>query len=285
MQKFERLARELADRKLSIAANRLQNLGREMYAAGELPWDLPSGPFELEGNELVYHHPNFDFIPGNRQIIVEDNTALLTSNESKLLYALSGTPNITVSSSALINAVWGDIDKNLDDSRKIQVANLIDRVRNIFNSHGLDQNLIETRRSDGYSLLDPSFHQIEEEDDESKPEYVYRHRFFVYYPERGYVVVNGEERKLTHKENLLFNVLARNENRGVSYRALACEMWDWFRNNPDADLYTRAVNVHVRRLREKISRSKEDQLRIIQTIRSGGYMLVDEDSPTYSVSS
>jgi DNA-binding response OmpR family regulator len=84
--------------------------------------------------------------------------------------------------------------------------------------------------------------------------------------ERHLVTVNGEEVKLTAKEFLLLQYLMEHRGRLVSRDALLRDVWGYQFTGG-----TRTVDVHVRRLREKIALLAE----AITTIKQFGYRLED----------
>lgn len=81
---------------------------------------------------------------------------------------------------------------------------------------------------------------------------------------RRRVLVNGENAELTQKEFDLLNYLIENQGETISRRELVELVW----NSDDAQAPNdRTIDVHIRRLRAKISGFED----IIRTIRGGGY--------------
>jgi DNA-binding response OmpR family regulator len=81
---------------------------------------------------------------------------------------------------------------------------------------------------------------------------------------RRRVLVNGENAELTAKEFDLLTYLIENQGETISRRELVELVW----NTEDASAPNdRTIDVHIRRLRSKISGFED----IIRTIRGGGY--------------
>lgn len=80
--------------------------------------------------------------------------------------------------------------------------------------------------------------------------------------ERHEVSVNGEVIVLTATEFKLLQLLLERKGRVQTRDALLSDVWNY-----DAELETRTVDTHVRRLREKLGAGSE----IIETIRGIGY--------------
>ena len=78
--------------------------------------------------------------------------------------------------------------------------------------------------------------------------------------------VNGEEVKLTAKEFLLLQYLLRNRGRVLSRDVLLTDVWGYKYTGG-----TRTVDVHVRRLREKLPFLE----RALVTVKQFGYRLLD----------
>jgi DNA-binding winged helix-turn-helix (wHTH) protein len=82
--------------------------------------------------------------------------------------------------------------------------------------------------------------------------------------ERRKVMADGNNAGLTPREFELINYLIAHKGETISRRELIDSVWE---EDPDAAPNDRTIDVHVRRLRSKIS-GYED---IIRTIRGGGY--------------
>ena len=82
--------------------------------------------------------------------------------------------------------------------------------------------------------------------------------------ERRKVLADGTNAGLTQREFELINYLIAHKGETISRRELIDSVWA---DDPDAAPNDRTIDVHVRRLRSKIS-GYED---IIRTIRGGGY--------------
>ena len=85
-------------------------------------------------------------------------------------------------------------------------------------------------------------------------------------PDRHYVSLDGEEVKLTAKEFLLLQYLLQHRGRVLSRDLLLTDVWGYQYTGG-----TRTVDVHIRRLREKLPVLAE----AIETIKQFGYKLVD----------
>ena len=82
--------------------------------------------------------------------------------------------------------------------------------------------------------------------------------------QRRRLLADGENANLTYREFELINYLVDRQGETVSRRELIDAVWA---DEPDAAPNDRTIDVHVRRLRSKIT-GYED---IIRTIRGGGY--------------
>lgn len=82
--------------------------------------------------------------------------------------------------------------------------------------------------------------------------------------ERRKVLADGNNAGLTQREFELINYLIEHKGETISRRELIDSVWA---DDPDSAPNDRTIDVHVRRLRSKIS-GYED---IIRTIRGGGY--------------
>lgn len=85
-------------------------------------------------------------------------------------------------------------------------------------------------------------------------------------PDRHVVTLDGEEARLTAKEFLLLKYLIEHRDRVLSRDVLLSDVWDYKYTGG-----TRTVDVHIRRLREKLPVLGD----AIVTIKQFGYKLVD----------
>ena len=85
-------------------------------------------------------------------------------------------------------------------------------------------------------------------------------------PDRHQVTLDGQEIKLTAKEFLLLQYLVQHRGRVLSRDLLLSDVWGYQYTGG-----TRTVDVHVRRLREKLPVLAD----AIETIKQFGYKLVD----------
>jgi two-component system alkaline phosphatase synthesis response regulator PhoP len=85
-------------------------------------------------------------------------------------------------------------------------------------------------------------------------------------PDRHHVSLAGEEVKLTAKEFLLLQYLLQHRGRVLSRDLLLTDVWGYQYTGG-----TRTVDVHIRRLREKLPVLAD----AIETIKQFGYKLVD----------
>ena len=81
-------------------------------------------------------------------------------------------------------------------------------------------------------------------------------------------VRDGRVQELTRREMDIIVYLYRNRHRIVSKKELLTEVWHY----ADADIETRTVDIHLLKLRKKISALNADTV-FIQTIRGEGYRL------------
>ena len=85
-------------------------------------------------------------------------------------------------------------------------------------------------------------------------------------PDRHLVTLDGEEARLTAKEFLLLKYLIEHRGRVLSRDVLLSDVWEYKYTGG-----TRTVDVHIRRLREKLPVLSD----AIVTIKQFGYKLVD----------
>lgn len=86
------------------------------------------------------------------------------------------------------------------------------------------------------------------------------------YPERHRVTLDGRDLELTATEFRLLSLLVQRKGRVQSRDHLLNNVWNY-----DADMETRTIDTHVRRLREKLG----DAAILIQTVRGVGYRIPD----------
>ena len=87
--------------------------------------------------------------------------------------------------------------------------------------------------------------------------------------ERHKVTVNAKEVQLTAMEFKLLVLLLERCGRMQSRERLLNDVWDI-----DADVTTRTVDTHIKRLRQKLGKIGK----YIETVRGHGYRLRDEES-------
>jgi len=85
-------------------------------------------------------------------------------------------------------------------------------------------------------------------------------------PERGQLLVRGEEVALAPKEFKLLQLLMENEGRIVTRQTLLDKVWGY-----DFEGEQQTINVHIRWLREKIERDPTHPNHIV-TVRGRGYV-------------
>lgn len=88
-------------------------------------------------------------------------------------------------------------------------------------------------------------------------------------PERHTVKVRGEDVDLTPKEFAVLQLLVERKGRLVTRDRLIDEVW-----GPEFDGATTTLDVHIRRLREKVENDPNNPLNI-RTLRGLGYKFVD----------
>jgi DNA-binding response OmpR family regulator len=99
-----------------------------------------------------------------------------------------------------------------------------------------------------------------------RPSNVLRYGPIVIDAERHHVAVNGEEIRLTAKEFLLLQYLMQHRGRVLSRDLLLTDVWGYQYTGG-----TRTVDVHIRRLREKMPVLAG----AIETIKQFGYKLAE----------
>jgi DNA-binding response OmpR family regulator len=85
-------------------------------------------------------------------------------------------------------------------------------------------------------------------------------------PDRHAVTSDGEDVRLTAKEFLLLQYLVQHRGRVLSRDLLLTDVWGYHYTGG-----TRTVDVHIRRLREKLPQLSE----AIETVKQFGYKLTD----------
>jgi DNA-binding response OmpR family regulator len=95
---------------------------------------------------------------------------------------------------------------------------------------------------------------------------VLRYRSITIDPDRHIVTVDSEEVRLTAKEFLLLQYLVQHRGRVLSRDLLLTDVWGYQYTGG-----TRTVDVHIRRLREKLPVLTD----AIETVKQFGYKLAD----------
>ncbi len=85
-------------------------------------------------------------------------------------------------------------------------------------------------------------------------------------PEKHEVILGKDKILLTATEFKLLYILASRQGRVQSRERLLEDVWEY-----EADVYTRTVDTHMRRLRKKLGRGAE----FIETVRGVGYRFVE----------
>ena len=85
-------------------------------------------------------------------------------------------------------------------------------------------------------------------------------------PEKHQVLLAGDNITLTATEFKLLYLLASRQGRIQSRERLLEDVWDY-----EADVYTRTVDTHMRRLRKKLGEAAE----LIETVRGVGYRFIE----------
>ena len=80
----------------------------------------------------------------------------------------------------------------------------------------------------------------------------------------------GSSIELTRREMDILLYLHRNQDRIVSKKELLAEVW----NYPDPEIETRTVNIHIQKLRKKLTELRPEHS-LIQTVRGEGYRLCE----------
>jgi DNA-binding response OmpR family regulator len=83
-------------------------------------------------------------------------------------------------------------------------------------------------------------------------------------------LASGEKRRLSELESSILRYLAAHRGRPVDRRELLQRVW----GGGSREMETRTIDMHVRRLREKLERDPE-RPELLVTIRSRGYMLAE----------
>jgi two-component system response regulator RegX3 len=89
----------------------------------------------------------------------------------------------------------------------------------------------------------------------------------IFFDGRNLQAVHGaHSQELTRREMDLVVYLHQNQHRIVSKKELLTEVWHY----ADADIETRTVDIHILKLRKKIS-LLDEHVRLIETVRGEGY--------------
>jgi len=89
----------------------------------------------------------------------------------------------------------------------------------------------------------------------------------IFFDGRNLQAVHGaQSQELTRREMDLIVYLHQNQHRIVPKKELLTEVWHY----ADADIETRTVDIHILKLRKKIS-LLDEQVRLIETVRGEGY--------------
>jgi DNA-binding response OmpR family regulator len=93
--------------------------------------------------------------------------------------------------------------------------------------------------------------------------------------ERGEIMLrDGEKRRLSELETNLLRYLAVNRGRPVDRKELLQRFWE----GSSREMETRTIDMHIRRLREKLERDPANPTLLV-TVRGKGYMLSDHGDP------
>jgi DNA-binding response OmpR family regulator len=87
------------------------------------------------------------------------------------------------------------------------------------------------------------------------------------------LLVGGEKRRLSELEASILRYLVAHRGRPIDRRELLQRVW----GGNAREMETRTIDMHVRRLREKLERDPA-RPRYLVTLRSRGYMLADGDA-------
>jgi len=85
-------------------------------------------------------------------------------------------------------------------------------------------------------------------------------------------LVGGEKRRLSSLESSILRYLVAHRGRPVDRRELLQRVW----GGNSREMETRTIDMHVRRLREKLERDPA-QPELLLTVRARGYMLAEPD--------
>lgn len=147
VQEIERFAQNVfgaprykeVERRLNALAQEMKEESLITESVGE------DGRFQEE----AFHHRFFDYYPDDARLIMGENICLLTPIENQIMHLFTANPNKFLSTTELVNLVWGD---------EYSVGNLktyIYRVRKKLSMTGQEHCIIESANSKGYRLLDP----------------------------------------------------------------------------------------------------------------------------------
>jgi DNA-binding response OmpR family regulator len=86
-------------------------------------------------------------------------------------------------------------------------------------------------------------------------------------------LANGEKRRLSELESSILRYLVAHRGRPIGRRELLQRVW----GGNSREMETRTIDMHVRRLREKLERDPARPALLV-TVRARGYMFADSDA-------
>jgi len=85
-------------------------------------------------------------------------------------------------------------------------------------------------------------------------------------------LAGGEKRRLSELESSILRYMVAHRGRPIDRRELLQRVW----GGNSREMETRTIDMHVRRLREKLEQDPAEP-KLLMTVRSRGYMLADPD--------
>lgn len=221
-------------------------------------------------------HPDFTYDGDSRKVVVEGREKSLSRREDGLLRVFLTQPNIRFPRSKLQEMVFGEGYSNNN------ISHLIERLRSKVEKDKASPKVIVRLYKGAYMLKVDGEMTITEEFqgqkiETQKPQLPYTHRGFRYLPQRGSVVVNGQEFYITPTLELFLKLFIQNPNKIIDHSDFI-KLLPRRKNHDDVFMNKEVVKKHVMNLRRIIEPGKRlGEYEYIFSVHGWGYRLYDPD--------